>query len=339
VAQAMRHMEGCAAYDAPLELAPGLRATFRNAGHILGSASILLEAREAGGARRIVFSGDLGNRDKPILNPPELAPAADALVMESTYGDRNHRTVAASVLEFQQVVAATLARGGNVVIPTFALERAQDLLYYLRDMVEQQRIPASTAVYLDSPMAISATEIFRRHPECFNPDTAHLFAAGRDPFALPELHMTCDSQSSAALAAARRSVIMAGSGMAAGGRIRRHLVNNLPDAANSIVFVGYATSGTAARRIIDGAREVRLLGETVPVRAQIHTIGGFSAHAGRDELLQWAAAAPGARVYLVHGEGAAAQSLAAALAQRGIAATVAQADTSVEIAPAAAAAR
>jgi metallo-beta-lactamase family protein len=339
VAQAMKLMDGQAGYDAPLELAPGLRATFRDAGHILGSASILIEAQEPGGHPCIVFSGDLGNRNKPILNPPEPAPAADAVVMESTYGDRNHRTVAESVREFQQVVGTTLARGGNVVIPTFALERAQDLLYYLREMVEDKQMAAATAVYLDSPMAISATEIFRRHPECFNRVTAAMFAAGSDPFALPGLRMTRDSKASAALAGARGAIIMAGSGMAAGGRIRRHLVNNLPEARNSIVFVGYAAAGTAARAIIDGAHEVRLLGETVPVRAQIHTIGGFSAHADRDELLQWASPARGARIYLVHGEGQAANSLAAAMSQQGLSAQVARANTSVEIAPAAAAAR
>ena len=339
VAGVLRLMEGSAVYDAPLELAPGLRATFRNAGHILGSASILVEAEEPGGVRRAVFSGDLGNRDKPLLNPPEPAPAADAVIMESTYGDRSHRSVADSVREFQQVVAETLARGGNVVIPTFALERAQDLLFYLREMAERKELPAGTGVYLDSPMAISATGIFRRHPEAFNPETRELFAEGRDPFAVPGLEMTRDRRASAALAAARRAVIMAGSGMAAGGRIRYHLRQHLPDAASSIVFVGYAAAGTAARQIIDGAREVRLLGETVPVRAQIHTIGGFSAHADRAELLQWAASAPGARIYLVHGEGAAASSLAAALRQQGQAAAAAQAGASVEIAAAGAAAR
>ena len=339
VAQAMRLVEGTARYDTPLELAPGLRATFRNAGHILGSASILIEAQEPSGLGRIVFSGDLGNRNKPLLNPPEPAPAADAVVMESTYGDRNHRSVADSVRQFQQVVAATLARGGNVVIPTFALERAQDLLYYLREMVEQKLMPASTGVYLDSPMAISATEIFRHHPESFNPETREQFAEGRDPFALPGLQMTRERQASVALNQVHGAVIMAGSGMAAGGRIRHHLIHNLPDANNLILFVGYAATGTAARQIIDGAREVRLLGETVPVRAQVCTIGGFSAHADRDELLQWAASAAGARIYLVHGEGAAARALAEAMIRRGQSATVAAADASVNIAAANTAAR
>lgn len=320
VQQAMAQFEGRMAYGASAKLAPGIRATFHNAGHILGSAWILLELEEAGQRRRVIFSGDLGNRDKPILNPPEGAVAADDIVMESTYGDRNHCCQADSIQEFRKVVAETLARGGNIVIPTFALERAQDLLFYLREMIEQKVIAAATPVYLDSPMAISATEIFRRHREDYNPAAAALIAAGDDPFALPGLHFTRDTQDSMAINQVHGAVIMAGSGMASGGRILHHLLHNLGDARNSVVFVGYAAIGTPARAIIDGAKTVKMFGEPVEVRAEIRTIGGFSAHADHDELLRWvqAGSKPG-RVFLVHGETGAAAVLARDLGAQGIA--------------------
>ncbi len=333
VAQAMAQFSGTANYGAAFELVPGVRATFQNAGHILGSASILLELEEVGVKRRIVFSGDLGNRDKPILNPPTPAPPADAVVMESTYGDRNHRSQADSIAEFRTAIIAALKRGGNVVIPTFALERAQDLLYYLREMIEQKLIPASTPVYLDSPMAISATEIFKRHQECFNPETRALLAAGVDPFALPGLHFTRDTQASIAINGVHGAIIMAGSGMAAGGRILHHLRHNVSDSRNSLVFVGYASVGTTARQIIDGAQQVKLFGEVVPVRATVTTISGFSAHADHDDLLKWVGK-PG-QIFLVHGEASAATVLAADLAKQGQSVQVPKMGDSVNLAGAA----
>lgn len=337
VNQALALFQAKASYGTRIELAPGIHATFNDAGHILGSAWILLEVNEGTARHRVVFSGDLGNRDKPILHPlmPAPAPAADAIVMESTYGDRNHRSQANSIQEFRQAVATTLARGGNVVIPTFALERAQDLLYYLREMVEQKVIGAATPVYLDSPMAISATEIFGRHPECYNAATAALLAAGKDPFGLPGLHFTRDREASMAINAVRGAIIMAGSGMASGGRIVHHLSHQLGREANSVIFVGYAAQGTLARLIIDGAEQVRILGDVVPVRAQVHTIGGFSAHADHDELMRWAQSGgrPG-RVFLVHGEATAAQVLARDLGAQGIAVTVPKMGDSVELAAA-----
>ncbi|HUX66199.1 MAG TPA: MBL fold metallo-hydrolase [Terriglobales bacterium] len=316
---AMARCDGRMAYAASADLFPGIRATFHDAGHILGSAWILLELEESGQRRRVIFSGDLGNHDKPILNPPEGALAADDIVMESTYGNRNHCCQADSIKEFQQVVAQTLARGGNIVIPTFALERAQDLLFYLRDMVKQKLIAPATPVYLDSPMAISATEIFRRHREDYNPVAAAMIAAGDDPFALPNLHYTRTTQDSMAINQVHGAVIMAGSGMAAGGRVLHHLRHNLDDARNSVVFVGYAALGTPARAIIDGAKTVKMFGEPVAVRAQIATIGGFSAHADHDDLLRWVQAGgkPG-RVFLVHGEDVAATVLARDLGALGI---------------------
>lgn len=319
VRTALAQFEGAMAQGTAREVAPGVRATFHKAGHILGSAWILLELSEGSERRRVIFSGDLGNRNKPILNPPDPALPADVLVMESTYGDRNHRSQAESIAEFRAAVQATVRQGGNVVIPTFALERAQDLLYYLRQMVEDHSLAADTPVFLDSPMAISATEVFRRHPEYFNPEMKALLAAGRDPFGLPKLQFTRTTDASKAIAKVRGAVILAGSGMATGGRILHHLAHNLGDARNHIIFVGYAAHGTPARQVIDGAQEIKIYGEPISVRAQVTTIGGFSAHADHDDLLRWAQAGgqPG-KVLLVHGEPEAAGVLARDLEARGI---------------------
>ena len=291
-------------YGTPLELAGGIRASFLDAGHILGSACILLELEEGARRRRVLFSGDLGNSGRPILRDPSPPPAVDVVVMETTYGDRLHRPLGPSVEELHEAVRDTFRRGGNVIIPTFALERAQEILYYLREGVEGGRLPRTTQVFLDSPMAISATEIFKRHPECYDAETSELFRQGHDPFQLPGLHFTRETAESMAINRIEAgAVVLAGSGMCTGGRVRHHLKNHLWRRQSSVVFVGYAARGTPARQIIDGAREVPILGESIPVRARIHTINGFSAHADRDELLAWhAQASPTATTFLVHGE-------------------------------------
>jgi len=292
-----------ATYGQPLDLAPGIRATFVDAGHILGSAGIRLELTAAGRHRSLQFSGDLGNAGRRLLRPPAPPPPSDIVVMETTYGDRLHKALPPSIEELYEAVRTTFARGGNVIIPTFALERAQELLYCLREGVAEGQLPGSTQVFLDSPMAISATEIFAAHPECYGADIAVQFRRGRDPFHLPGLHFTREMAQSVALNnLVAGAIIMAGSGMCTGGRIRHHLKHNLWRRESSIVFVGYAAAGTLARRIIDGAKEVQIFGEEIPVRAQIHTINGFSAHADQAELLAWHRAARPARTFLVHGE-------------------------------------
>jgi metallo-beta-lactamase family protein len=306
------HFGRTAVYGERIEVAPGLRATFLNAGHILGSASILLEVEENGQRRSVVFSGDIGSAGRPLLHAPEPPDAADAVVMETTYGDRLHRPLDASVNELYQAITEAFARGGNVIVPTFALERAQELLFYLRQGIETNRLPASMQVYLDSPMAISATEIFRRHPEACS---ASLLADGKDPFAVPNLHLTRERAESAAVNHIRGgAVIMAGNGMATGGRVRHHLKHNLWRPESSVVFVGFAAKGTVAREIIDGAKRVRVLGEELPVRARVYTINGFSAHADQAGLLDWRrrirSAGP---TFLVHGEGDAMAAFARAL--------------------------
>ena len=292
-----------AAYGQPITLAPGVVVTFFDAGHILGSASILLELEEGGRKRRALFSGDLGNAGRPLLRPPADPPQVDAVIMETTYGDRLHKPLAPSIEELYQAIGATFQRGGNVVIPTFALERAQELLYVLRQGRERNQLPPAMQVFLNSPMAISATEIFERHPEGYGPAVAELFRDGRDPFSLPGLHFARETANSAAInRITGGGVIMAGSGMCTGGRIRHHLRHNLWRPEASVIFVGYAAQGTLARKIIDGAKQVEIFGETIAVRAEVHTINGFSAHADQAELLAWQAQTHAERTILVHGE-------------------------------------
>ena len=291
-------------YAEPLQLAEGIRVTFYDAGHILGSASVLLELNEKGKQRRVLFSGDLGYSGRVILRDPAPPSGVDVVVMETTYGDRSHKALQPSVDELYEAITDTFRRGGNVVIPSFALERAQEILYYLREGIEAGRLPASLQVFLDSPMAIAATEIFRRHPECFDQAAMELFCNGSDPFALPGLSFTRETAESIAINRLKGgAVIIAGSGMCTGGRVRHHLKHNLWRSDSTIVFVGYAARGTLARRIIDGAKRVRVFGDEIPVKAHIYTIGGFSAHAGQDELFDWykRIGRPDT-TFLVHGE-------------------------------------
>jgi metallo-beta-lactamase family protein len=297
------HFGRTAVYGRPVELAPGLRATYFDAGHILGSASICLELKEGERSRTLLLSGDIGSVGRPLIRDPVTPAEADVVVMDTTYGDRLHRPLGASVEELYAVVADTFQRGGNVIIPTFALERAQEVLYFLREAVERGRLPGSMQVFLDSPMAISATAVYERHPECYDEETAALFRAGRDPFKLPGLHFTRATQESMAINRIRGgAVIMAGAGMCTGGRVRHHLKHNLWRAESSVVFVGYAAKGTLARAIIDGAAQVPLFGEHIPVRASVHTINGFSAHADQAELRAWHQKMAPQRTFLVHGE-------------------------------------
>lgn len=293
-----------AVYNQPVDISPGIRATFLNAGHILGSASILLELEEQGKKHRLLFSGDLGYSGRAILRDPARPPEVDTVVMETTYGDRLHKQLQPSIDELYEAINTTIGRGGNVVIPTFALERTQEILYYLRMGVETKRIEHYTNVFLDSPMAISATRIFERHPECYDTETLKISRNGGDVFSLPGLHFTRETSESMSINKVDGgAVIMAGSGMCTGGRVRHHLKYNLWRNKSSVVFVGYAAKGTLARQIIDGAKRVRIFGEEIPVNASIYTIGGFSAHADQAELLAWYkhTGQPG-RTFLVHGE-------------------------------------
>ena len=299
-------------YSEPLDVCPGLRVTAYDAGHILGSASLSFELTENDQTRRVVVLGDLGTGDRAMLNGPIAPPAgADAVIMETTYGDRLHRSFAASLDELYAAISHTHARGGNVVIPTFALERAQEILYYLREGIETKRLPSSLTVFLDSPMAILATEAFKKHPEAVSTSFTDLLRQGLDPLHFSSLHLTRDGTESRAINAIRGgAVILAGSGMCTGGRVMHHIQHNLASDASSIIFVGYAASGTPARRIIDGARSIHLFGEEIAVRAKVYTINGFSAHADRDALLAWHHAVAAKRTFLTHGDAEVMQAFA-----------------------------
>jgi len=290
-------------FETPVRLCPEVQVTFYDSGHILGSGSILIEAAENGHKKRILFSGDIGYNGRAIIPDPAIPPDTDIVVMETTYGDRLHKQLEPSVEELYAAINKTVARGGNVLIPSFALERSQEILYYLREGVEQNKIPENLPVYLDSPMAISATQIFRRHPECFDEETWAVLNSGRDPFELPGLQFSRDTADSIALKQAQGTVIIAGSGMCTAGRIRHHLRHNLWRREAAVVFVGYAAMGTTARRIIDGENPVRIFREEIDVNADIYTIGGFSAHADQQELLRWhGRTGSPEKTFLVHGE-------------------------------------
>ncbi len=291
-------------YNEELALNDAVKVRFINAGHILGSASIVVAATEDGTTRRILFSGDLGSPGHALLSDFTPPPECDYVVMETTYGDRVHKNLETSVAELVDAIESTIAKGGNVVIPTFAMERTQEILYHLKKSIEGGDLPASLTVFLDSPMAISATEIFRRHSEGFSVELRDNMRAGKHPFDPPGLRFTRQSADSIAINRIRGgAVIMAGSGMCTGGRIRHHLKHNIWRSESSIVFVGFAAQGTLARQIVDGAKHVRIYGEKIQVKAQIYTINGFSAHADQLELLDWVSHTGKPKtVFLVHGD-------------------------------------
>jgi metallo-beta-lactamase family protein len=310
VLDALDFFESFPRYDQRLELDDGLAVTFRDAGHILGSAFIELEIGHGRRKRRVTFSGDLGNLDKPLIRDPQEPAHADLVILESTYGERNHRPFDDSVEEFREAVVSTLERGGNVLIPAFALERSQEILYILHNFYRAGALPRCQ-IYLDSPMAIDCTKIFTKHRDCFDDEAMALEAKGENPFHFEPLQYVRHADDSRELNSVEGgAIIIAGSGMCTGGRIMHHLRHNLwrPNAA--VVFVGYASHGTLGRQIIDRRPEVRIFDEHIPVRAQVHTIGGFSGHAGQQTLLDWLdATGEPERVFLVHGEDKAREAL------------------------------
>jgi metallo-beta-lactamase family protein len=294
-----------ARYGEAFEAAPGIGVTFLDAGHILGSAIVAVTVRDGGGEKRVVFSGDLGHRGLPIVRDPAPVRSADALVIESTYGNRVHKAMAETVEEFTHAVNDTLRRkGGNVIIPAFAVGRSQDILYLLADLTRQGRVEGIT-VYVDSPLAIEATRITMQHPECFDDEARSLYAWWQENRDALKVVTVPRGEDSMALNAIRGgAVIMAGSGMCTAGRIKHHLKHNLWRKECSVVIVGFQAQGTLGRRIVDGARRVKVFGEDIAVAADVYTIGGLSAHADRDDLLAWAGRferAPGT-ILVAHGE-------------------------------------
>jgi metallo-beta-lactamase family protein len=298
-------------YHKPIRLLPGVQATFRRAGHILGSASILVELEGDATPRRLVFSGDVGRYSAPILLDPEPVGEADYIFLESTYGDRLHDpTPVADQLE--RVVRAAIDRGGVLLVPAFAVGRTQELIYHLRALEDAGRIPR-LPTYVDSPMAIEATELYCSHPEDLDPDTAKPVLSGVCPLRTARFQLTRSVQESRRINDVRgTAIIIAASGMATGGRILHHLRRRLPDPKATVLLVGFQAAGTRGRFIQDGARTVRMFGEDVPIRAQVEAIHGLSAHADANGLLRWLRTATGRprHVFIVHGELPSAETLA-----------------------------
>lgn len=305
-------------YGEAVSPAPGIRVLFLDAGHILGSAILSVAVRDGGGEKSLVFTGDLGHRGLPIVRDFTPVEEADVVVMESTYGDRAHKGMEETIAEFVHAVTDTIGRkGGNVLIPAFAVGRAQDILYLLTDLARQQKLP-DTTVYIDSPLAAEATRVTLRHPECFDEETRRLFAWRNDHPGVPRILVTQGVEESKALNDVRGAVILAGSGMCEAGRIKHHLKHNLWRKEASVVIVGFQAQGTLGRKIVDGAKTVTIFGEEIAVQADVYTIGGLSAHADRDDLLRWAGSfrrPPGA-AFVAHGEERVSLSFAEALRRR-----------------------
>jgi metallo-beta-lactamase family protein len=291
-------------YGQTFTVAQGIEATFFDAGHTLGSASICVRIKEGNLEKTILFSGDLGRHDKPILMDPTMFSQADYVVIESTYGDRSLPPPASMVPELAMNINRTLKEGGNIIIPSFALERSQEILFYLNQLLIKDEIP-HLMVFVDSPMAVSITEIFRHHQELMDQETLSLMKNGNSPFSFPGLQMVRTTDQSKAINYIKGTIIViAGSGMCTGGRIKHHLVTNISRPDSSIIFVGYQAAGTLGREIVDGANEVRIFRQRYPVKARIVYLHGFSGHADQPELLAWLMniKKPPQHVFITHGE-------------------------------------
>ena len=312
-------------YDQPLDVAHGVCATFVDAGHILGSASVILECTEGGTQRRLVFSGDVGRWGLPIIRDPKPPQGADVVIMESTYGDREHESVADMPSELARIVRETAARGGRVFIPAFAVGRTQELVYDLHRLALSGAIP-SIPIIIDSPLAIDATAVFAMHPEIFDKGE-ELVAAVQDLFHFNLVEYTRDVAASKALNDRNGPmVVIAASGMVENGRILHHLAHGAPNQRNTILIVGFQAEHTLGRRIVEKQPTLRIFGEDIPLRARVEILNGYSAHADRNELQRWldAVRGPNAQklpVHLVHGEPKAQDALAEILRGKGYAIT------------------
>ena len=316
-------------YGKTVEILPGVTAKFTDVGHLLGSAAIEMNVTEDGKTSKIVFSGDIGRTDRPILNDPESIGGADYLIMESTYGDRDHAltTNADKEKELASVIRAALARGGNLVIPSFAVGRTQELLYYIKHFLFENTVPGleKIPVYIDSPLAIQATKVYERCAEGYYDDDARALSHDGSPFDFPTLCIAETTDESKLINELKQQkIIISASGMCDAGRIRHHLKHNLYRADSTVMFAGYQAVGTLGRTLVDGAKKVKLFGEDVRVNAHIVQTDGFSGHAGRSELIDWAEKVQPAprEIFLVHGEEEAIFSLSAALEERGLSVTV-----------------
>ncbi|MBU0753118.1 MAG: MBL fold metallo-hydrolase [Gammaproteobacteria bacterium] len=301
-------------YDTEFKPVPSMRCRLRDAGHILGSAILELWAEDHGAARKLVFSGDLGQPDRPIVRDPTPIAEADILLVESTYGNRLHKNLGDSETELIQAIAETLPRGGNLIVPAFAVGRTQEVLYILADLMRKQKISTDIEIIVDSPMATRATEITQRHLHVTDDEMRELMAWQKEKKngRRPRIRFTESVEESMRLNDLRGAIIVSASGMCDAGRIKHHLRHNLPRAESGILITGFQAAGTLGRRLVDGARRVKIFGNDIAVRARLYTIGGLSAHADQAALLAWLGGfkkAP-ARTFVVHGEAATAQEFA-----------------------------
>lgn len=290
-------------YDEPFKLSNSVKIVFRNAGHILGSAYIEMYVNIDGREKKIIFSGDIGNDNKLVIKPIDYPQDGEIIFIESTYGNRNHKPLEESIKEFETAILESFKDGGNVVIPTFALERAQEILFLLRKMYDEGKLPRCK-IFLDSPLGIAATKIFLQFPNQLSKEALELVKQGRNPFSFPDIYFTTSVEESRKINDIESgAIILAGSGMCNGGRIKHHLKHNLWKENSSVIFVGYQAIGTLGRQIVDGARKVKIYGEEIAVRAKIYTINGFSAHADQSGLLKFLRSSKNLEsVYLIHGE-------------------------------------
>ena len=299
-------------YKEPVVIGNEMEAIFCDAGHVLGSSVIKVKVSKNGDQRTVLFSGDIGRPGRPILHDPAIINEADYILVESTYGDRVHGETEDIKGIIAEVINSTSKAGGNIIVPSFALERSQEVLYYINELIRENEIPHIT-VYLDSPMAAAITKVFKKHSELFDKEMKELVKNHQSPFEFDGLKITGSTDESKAINNIKGTImVIAGSGMCTGGRIKHHLVNNISDAENTIMFVGYQAIGTLGRRIVDGEQEVRILGEKRKVNARIIRVHGFSAHADKEELLHWLSDLKKAprKLFIVHGESESAQHFA-----------------------------
>jgi metallo-beta-lactamase family protein len=305
-------------YDRPYRLLPGITLTFYDAGHILGSAIVVLDIEENGKQTRVVFSGDIGRPHRPILRDPTFLEAADVLIIESTYGNREHADNEEASNKLERIVNETFKRGGKLIVPAFAVGRTQELVYRLHQLVESRDIPPRLPIYVDSPLAIDATGIYRLHPEAYDEEIASFMLEDRhgDPFGFDMMRYTRTTAESKELNFLNDpAVIISASGMAEAGRILHHLKNNVEDPRNTILIVGWQAPHTLGRRLVEKQKEVKIFGESYQLRAQVETLNGLSAHADRSELLDWTGhlVKRPHHTFIVHGEDEAALALADSL--------------------------
>ena len=308
-------------YNKPFDVVPGIRGTYVDAGHILGSASVILDCTEGDVTKRLVFSGDVGRSGLSIIRDPVPPTDADAVIMESTYGNRDHESIDGAKAHLAEVIRRTAARGGRILIPAFAVGRTQEMLYNLNSLQREGAIPA-IPVYVDSPLAIDATTVFEMHPENFD-QSEDLVRKAKDLFEFPLLHFTRDVQDSKAINSAKGPmVVIAASGMMEAGRILHHLANSASDPRNTILVVGFQAANTLGRRVVERQPMLRIFGDEIPLRAEVEVINGYSAHADRTELATWIDKVKSTSprlgpVWLVHGEVEAQDALQTSLTAKG----------------------